>query len=252
MKSTEQTNLRLWLNGIVITLVLLGGVSARAQNEVKSADLTQALRVFIDNMNAAQTAEQAAHSKAVEFMKAAEAPAAQVQDTNLPPQTRFDAHAKVIELKKSAVQAQLEAARQSARLLAVAKESLGDIRTDLGGNVAEDLKDLPSSEDQPKVDAALSDLNFTADATIESETADALAAARSYYDMASKGAANGPGSSATFQTVARRLKAWDAKNRRTIVLCDAALKRLELAAVLDLLKFLAPLTTPAAWQEVVM
>jgi len=52
--------------------------------------------------------------------------------------------------------------------------------------------------------------------------------------------------------VARRLKAWDAKNRRTIVLCDAALKRLELAAVLDLLKFLAPLTTPAAWQEVVM
>jgi hypothetical protein len=90
---------------------------------------------------------------------------------------------------------------------------------------------MPAPEDQPKVDAGISDLNFPAEATIEPETADALAAARSYYDMACKGTAKGPGGSVTLQTVAQRLNAWEARNRRTIVLCDAGLKRLELAAV---------------------
>jgi outer membrane murein-binding lipoprotein Lpp len=232
MKNMQMRNHPAWLSALVSAALLLAGItSALAQNEVRSTDLTQALRTFVDNMNAARSAEQAAHSKATELLKAAETPAAQLNDTNLPPQTRFEAHAKVIELQKGAIQTRLDAARQGAKLLSAAKDALHEISADLGGNVAEDLKDLPAPEDQPKVDARISDLNFPADATIEPETADALTAARSYYDMACKGTAKGPGGSATFQTVARRLKAWEAKNRRSIVLCDAALKRLELAAV---------------------
>jgi CHASE3 domain sensor protein len=231
MKNTAPKNPLSFIAAMIIAFMLIGAASAQAQNEVKSTDLTQALRTFVEDMNAARSAEQAAHSKAAELFKAAETPAAQINDTNLSPQARFEAHGKVIELQEEAIQTRLEAARQGAKLLSAAKDALHEISSDLGGHIAEDLKDMPAPEDQPKVDAGISDLNFPAEATIEPETADALAAARSYYDMACKGTAKGPGGSVTLQTVAQRLKAWNAKNRRTIVLCDAALKRLELAAV---------------------
>ncbi|HEV2208988.1 MAG TPA: hypothetical protein VG167_09455, partial [Verrucomicrobiae bacterium] len=231
MKNKKSNNLFSLIITLAVMLGLLGAAPAWGQNEVKSTDLTQALRTFVDNMNAAQSAEQAAHSKAAELLRAAEGPAAQVSDTNLPPQTRFEAHAKLLELQKGAIQARLDAARQGAKLLMAAKDALHEISTDLGSNVAEELKDQPAPEDQSKVDATISDLNFPSDAAIEPETADALAAARAYYDQTCKGTGKGQGGSATLQTVARRLKAWEARNRRTIVLCDAGLKRLELAAV---------------------
>jgi hypothetical protein len=231
MKHNRSDSIQHRASALATVLILLAVWPVQAQNEVKSTDLTQALKVFVDNMNVAQSSEQAAHSKAAELIKGAEAAAAQIKDTNLPPQSRFEAHAKVIELQTQAVRTQLEAARQSAKLLAAAKDALHNISNDLGSNVPEELKGLPGPEDQPKVDAAVGNLNFPADAGIDPETAEALAAARTYYEMACKGAVRGPGGSATLQTVARRLTAWEAKNRRAIVLSDAALRRLELAAV---------------------
>jgi hypothetical protein len=231
MKNHPWTILPTLVSAIAAVLILNVAWPAHAQNEVKSTDLTQALKTFLDSMNAAQSSEQAAHSKAAELIKAADAAAAQIHDTNLPPQTRFEAHAKVIELKIQAASAQLAAARPNAKLLAAAKSALHDIGHDLGSDAPEDLKGLPLQEDQPKVDVALGNLNLPDDGGIDPETADTLAAARDYYDLACRGAAQSAVGSASLQAVARRLTAWEAKNRRTIVLADAALRRLQLGAL---------------------
>lgn len=222
--------LRRWLFAMIAGL-LLAGWPAVAQNQAQSTDLSQALKVFLDNMTTAQSCEQAAHSKAVELVKAADAAAAQFQNTNLPARSRFEAHAKAIDLKSQAVCLQLATARQNAKLLAGARSALRDISHDLGSDQSEDLKDLPRQEDQPKVDAALGNLNLPDDAGIAPESADALAAARGFYDLACKGAVQGTAGSTTLQTVARRLAGWEAKNRRTIVLADARLRQLQLGAV---------------------
>ncbi len=44
---------------VVFFSVALFSGSAYAQNEVKSTDLSRALKVFLDNMSAAQSSEQA-------------------------------------------------------------------------------------------------------------------------------------------------------------------------------------------------
>ena len=219
-----------WLFAMIGGL-LLAALPALAQNEAQSTDLSQALKVFLDNMATAQSAEQTAHSKAAELVKSADAAAAQFQNTNLPARSRFDAHAKAIDLKSQAVCLQLATARQHAKLLAGARSALRDISHDLGSELPEDLKDLPRQEDQPKVDAKLGNLNLPDDAGIAPESAEALAAARGFYDLACKGAAQGAAGSTTLQTVGRRLAAWEAKNRRTIVLADARLRQLQLGAV---------------------
>jgi len=72
----------------------------------------------------------------------------------------------------------LSTARQNAKLLATAKSALTDISHDLGTDAPQELKGLPAQEDQPKVDAQLGNLNLPADAAIDLEAADALAAAR--------------------------------------------------------------------------
>ena len=199
MKNHSCRTFAIWQLAI-ITGLLLGASPVAAQNEVKSTDLSQALKVFLDNMSTAQSSEQAAHAKA-------------------------------IELKTQAVCTQLAAARQNTKLLAGARSALHDISRDLGSDLPEDLKDLPRQEDQPKVDAALGNLNLPEDASIAPESADALAAARGFYDLACKGAVQGAAGSTTLQTVARRLTAWEAKNRRTVVLADARLRQLQLGAV---------------------
>jgi len=230
MKNHSCRTSAIWLLAIISGL-LLGASPVAAQNEVKSTDLSQALKVFLESMSAAQSSEQAAHAKAAELIKAADGAAAQFQNTNLPPQARFEAHAKAIKLKTQAVCTQLAAARQNTKLLAGARSALRDISRDLGSDLPEDLKDLPRQEDQPKVDAALGNLNLPEDASIAPESADALAAARGFYDLACKGAVQGAAGSTTLQTVARRLTAWEAKNRRTVVLADARLRQLQLGAV---------------------
>jgi len=159
---------------------------SHAQNEVNSADLTQVLTTFLDSMNAAQTSDQAARSKAARFIQAAGIVAVQIQDTNLSLQCRSRARAETLKLKIKAARTQLEAARRTASLLATARGALGEISHDLGNDTLEDLGDLPPQEEQAKIDAGVGNLNFPGQVSIYPETATAIAAARSYYELACK------------------------------------------------------------------
>jgi hypothetical protein len=214
-----------------ISIFIAANASAQIQNEVKSTDLTEALKVFVGNMTAARASEQAAQSKASQLFDAAKIAATQLNDTNATPQTRFDAHAKVIELQSEAIRAKLQAARQSAKLLATAKDALHEVNKDLGNDMASDHQTLSSPADQDRVDNAIGHLDIPSDATISPESAEELRAARTYYEMASKGTAIGSAGSTALLTVARRLTAWEAHNRQAIVIYDAQLRRLQVAAV---------------------
>lgn len=235
-QSKIMKNQRLEMLKTITAIIITAGAIAisspiQAQDDIRSSDLTKALKVFVESTSAAQSSEAAAHSKASDLIKGAAASEARAGDTNLPPQSRFEANITAIGLQTQAARAKLDAARQNAKLLAAAGDALREIRHDLGGEATQSLNDLPTSDEQAKVNDGIANLKFAGDGEIDPDTAEALRADREFFDAVAKGSPKGPGSAAVLQTVARRLSAWQAKNRRGLVLADSALRRLELAAV---------------------
>jgi hypothetical protein len=217
---------------LVAAVFLITAWQAMAQNEVKSTHLTQSLKGFVENLTAAQSSEQAAQSKTAELTKAAQAAAAQIGDLNLPPQARHQAYARVIELQIQAVRGQLEAAKQSTTFLAAAKNALGEIRSQFSSNVSKDANSLPTPEEEAQVDDVVGNINLLGDEEIDRGVAEALADARTYYQLACKETET----TAMVQTLVRCVRALEAKNRRAIVLADARLCKLQLAAACETIR----------------
>jgi len=222
---------RHWVTAVSAFCLLAAVWLVQAQNEAKSVDLTEPLNNLLGTMNAAQTSEQAAHTRAVELIKTAEAAANRSRDTKLPAQSRFEARTNIIALKIQAARIQLEAASQNAKLLAAARDALRKISSELGTDAPGQLGPWSSQDNQASVDASIGNLNYTVEPRIYPEIAKALAAARSYYDLASKGTGQGSKGASVLKNVMRRLAAWEARNRQAIVFIEAALRQLQLAEV---------------------
>ncbi len=205
--------------------------SISAQNDIHSTDLTKQWQSIVENMGAAQTADQQAYAKAADLLSSAAAAKMRANDTNLLPQTRFQNHAAYVELETKAAQAQLDAARQNTKYLTAAAAALGAVRKDL--QIESPLYDpvpvIPA--DQHPVDSGMTPFKYSAGDGIDVETAQELREARQFYQTVSEGSARSMDGITLCQRLERRLSGWQARNRRHLVMADSALRRLELSAV---------------------
>jgi hypothetical protein len=202
-----------------------------AQNDIHSADLTKQWQSIVENMGAAQAADQQAYAKATDLLSTAEAAKARANDTNLPPQTRFENHAAYVEFESKAAQAQLDAARQNTKYLTAAATALGAVRKDLQIESPKYDTGPTIPVDQHPVDSGMTPFKYSAGDGVDVETAQELREARQFYQAISEGSARGMDSIALCQRLERRLSGWQSRNRRHLVMADAALRRLELSAV---------------------
>jgi len=220
---------------IVTAAVLLFAVffapAAWSQNEIKSADLTKQWQSIVENMGAAQAADQQANAKATDLLSAAEAAKARANDTNLPPQTRFENHAAYLGFETKAAQAQLDAARQNTKYLTAAAAALGAVRKDLQIESPQYDPTPVIPVDQHPVDSGMTPFKYSAGDGVDVETAQELREARQFYQAVSEHSTGGMDGMALCRRLGRRLGGWQARNRRHLVMADSALRRLELSAV---------------------
>jgi hypothetical protein len=219
--------------GLVMLAVALRitSLSTYGQDDIHSADLTKAWKAIVENMGAAQASDQAAFTKATDFLASAKVSKNRANDTNLSPEVRFENHAACLDAQAKAARVKLDAARQNTKFLAAADAALAQIQKDMGNLTVPTGPDWSSPESQKGVDVPMGDYKFAEGDDISADNAQELRDTRAFYKAISDGSAKGLDGAALYRRVAGKLRVWQARNRQQLVSADSALGRMELAAV---------------------
>lgn len=198
-------------------------IGAFSQDHLESTDISQPLRIVLENLKTARASETEATAKATEFDKSARDSATRLARIGASQAAHHEEYIKILNSEIGALRTRLEAAKRNVPLLESAKKSLEQIYQEAFQGEVEELFSASDAEtDSNETDATIWDF--------ENSEQNTLAAARGYYLSASKTSLD----PRMVQIVARCLAQWASKNRRAIALGETRLRNLEEAQQIEI------------------